>query len=338
MDGVTDVPFRAITKKYGYPDLMYTEFTSVEGLGHGAVRLLSDFQFDEPQRPIVAQIYGTTPDYFYQVALVLCALGFDGIDINMGCPAKSVSQRGAGAALILTPDVAKTIVRSTKQAVTDWQNGFDVFSYETIDSEIRQLVQARHQTLPDSYQDRSRPIPVSIKTRIGYDHDVADEWVTHLLETEPAAIAIHGRTLKQGYSGEANWEVIGRAAELIHHTDTKVIGNGDIDSLESAHEKAQTYGVDGVLIGRASFGNPFVFQPQAKQPAITQLAQIALEHAKLYQTTYQAEPKYYFAPMRKHLGWYMREFAHAKQVRIELFQTNSPEDVERVLSKHGLLK
>ena len=90
MDGITDFPFRSITKKYGNPSVMFTEFTSVEGLGHGAKVLLDDFQFDELQRPIVAQIYGTTPLFFYQTALLLCALGFDGIDINMGCPAKSV--------------------------------------------------------------------------------------------------------------------------------------------------------------------------------------------------------------------------------------------------------
>ncbi len=338
MDGITDYPFRVITKKYGHPSVMFTEFTSVEGLGHGAIKLLDDFQYDETQRPIVAQIYGTTPEFFYRTALLLCALGFDGIDINMGCPAKSVQLGGAGAALIKTPMLAQKIIRSVKQAISDWQQGYDVFTDKSIDLEILLEVQNRHLLLPAEYQTRARLIPVSVKTRIGYDAPVINEWIPTLLEEAPDLITIHGRTLRQGYSGEANWELIAQAADLIHQTDTLVFGNGDIDSYESAIEHLTTYHVDGTLIGRASFGNPYVFLPPSDEANTTSLTAIALEHAHLYEATYQHHPKYYFAPMRKHLGWYMRGFPDAKQVRIELFQSQSPAEVESILRSFNLVE
>jgi len=338
MDGITDYPFRSITKKYGRPSVMFTEFTSVEGLGHGAKVLLDDFQFDELQRPIVAQIYGTTPLFFYQTALLLCALGFDGIDINMGCPAKSVQLGGAGAALIKTPELAKTIIRSVKRAVADWQQGFDLFANKEIDPEILLEVQNRHLQLPTTYQSRARFIPVSIKTRVGYETPVINDWIPTLLEEAPDLITIHGRTLRQGYANKANWELIAQAADLIHQTDTLVFGNGDVDSYQSAQEHQKLYQVDGVLIGRASFGDPFVFLPPTDESEKPSLAQIALEHAKLYENTYQHHPKYYFAPMRKHLGWYMRGFANAKQVRIELFQSKSPAEVESILRSFNLIE
>lgn len=338
MDGVTDFPFRAITKKYGNPDVVFTEFTSVEGLGHGALRLLDDFFYDEAQRPIIAQIYGTTPLFFYQTALLLCALGFDGIDINMGCPAKSVQLGGAGAALIKTPELARTIIRSVKQAVADWQQGYDLFTDTKIDPKILHEVQSRHSHLPTTYQSRARLIPVSVKTRVGYETPVITGWIPNLLEEQPDLITVHGRTLRQGYSGEASWELIGQAAELIHQTDTLVLGNGDIDSYQSALDLSATFGVDGVLIGRGSFGNPFIFVPPTDENQKPSLAQIALEHAQLYEHTYQHHPKYYFAPMRKHLGWYMRGFPDAKQVRIELFQSKSPTEVENILRNFTLIE
>ncbi len=123
MDGISNHPFRHIQKKYGNPDLVYTEFTSVEALCHGDWRWLRNFLYDESQRPLIAQIYGRTPKYFRQVAIMLCELGFDGIDINMGCPAKTVANGGCGAALIRTPDCAQAIIQATKEGVQDWCNG-----------------------------------------------------------------------------------------------------------------------------------------------------------------------------------------------------------------------
>ena len=337
MDGVTDQPFRHIQKKYGNPDLVYTEFTNVEGVCHGASRLLEDFLFDQTQRPIVAQVYGTTPDFFRQTAIVLCELGFDGIDINMGCPAKNVAHAGAGAALINNPQLAQKIITETKAGVQDWLNGKSAQDCSDIVPKIWQEVEARHQQLPVEYQQR-RNIPVTVKTRIGYDQKVAADWAKILLEVEPAVIAFHGRTLKQQYSGQADWDEIARAAEVIHQSsDILVFGNGDVKNLEQAQQKTNQYGVDGVLIGRASFGNPFVFKPAADPAQQTNRFQIALEHARLFEKTYGDHPKFNFLPMRKHLGWYVKEVPFARQIRVELFQTNNANEVETILEKYQLL-
>lgn len=335
MDDVTDHPYRFIQKKYGQPALIYTEFTSVEGVCHGALQLLKDFLFDETQRPIVAQIYGTTPDFFRQTATLLCELGFDGIDINMGCPAKTVASSGAGAALIKNPQLAQEIVTSTKAGVMDWVNGKSSRDCPDIVEKIWREVERRHELLPPNYQQR-RSIPVSVKTRVGYDEKIASTWIPQLLETEPVAIAIHGRTLKQAYGGSADWEEIGKAVAVAKSSSTLILGNGDVTNYDQALEKVSQYGVAGVLIGRGSFGNPFVFQPAGFSPAASKF-QIALEHAQLFESTFQDNPKYNFLPMRKHLGWYVREISNAKEVRMKLFQTNSAAEVAAIFSEYKLL-
>jgi len=339
MDGVSDHPFRFIQKKYGSPTVVYTEFTSVEGVCHGAISLLKDFLYDETQRPVIAQIYGTTPAFFRQTALILCQLGFDGIDINMGCPAKNVAHSGAGAALIKTPELAQEIVRQTKAGVEDWVNGKTVRDCPDITKQIATEIELRATQLPNEYQVR-RQLPVSVKTRIGYDEKSVETWIPQLLEVEPVAIALHGRTLKQQYGGQADWETIGKAASIVHQAGlgTLIMGNGDVSSLADAHHKIDTYGLDGVLIGRASMGNPYIFRADAEQAKQTKsVFEIALEHSQLFEATYQHDEKYNFMPMRKHLGWYVRDIANASQIRVELFQTNSASEVEAVFKKYQLL-
>src|SRR3954469_12057552 len=180
MDGVTDHAFRHIQKKYGNPMLLFTEFTSVDGICAGASALLKDFLYDESQRPIIGQIYGRSPRTFYQTAIVLCQLGFDGIDINMGCPAKSIAHAGAGAGLIRTPSLAQEIVRATKCGVQDWLNGATVRDCVDVPAAMAKEVEAMHGRLPAAIQQR-RPLPVSVKTRIGYDHSQVNEWIPQLL-------------------------------------------------------------------------------------------------------------------------------------------------------------
>ena len=334
MDGVTDHPYRAIQKKYGNPDVLYTEFTNVEGLCHGASRLLKDFLYDTSQRNIVAQIYGTNPEYFRQVATVVCELGFDGVDINMGCPAKNVASSGAGAALIKTPELAKEIVLATQAGVTDFLNGKRTVDCVDISPNIAQIVQERAKILQKSPLDHT--IPVSIKTRVGYDAPITKEWIGFLLELEPAAIALHGRTLKQHYLGLASWEEIATAAELARNTSTLLLGNGDVTSKQDAQEKIAAYQLDGILIGRASFGNPYIFTDQIP-PNAPSLATIALEHCTLFEETYQHDERYNFLPMRKHLGWYIRGMDGAKEIRAKLFQANSAADVKSVFLEYNLL-
>lgn len=334
MDGLTDHPFRHIQKKYGNPAVLYTEFTSVEGVCHGATQLLKDFLFDETQRPIIAQVYGTTPTYFRQTAVLLCQLGFDGIDINMGCPAKNVAHSGAGAALIKTPKLAQEIIQAVKTGIKEWQNGMLATDCPDISLEIAAEVERRHALLPDIYQQK-RAVGVSVKTRIGFNEPVINEWIPTLLEMEPDAIALHGRTLNQQYSGCASWENIAKAAEIVHQSKTRILGNGDVQSYEQALEKVQIYGVDGVLIGRGALGNPYVFQPEKQDSS--NVFKIALEHAQLYEASFSNGERYNFLPMRKHLAWYVKAIPNAVEIRTKLVLSSSVEQVAEILKSYQLI-
>jgi tRNA-dihydrouridine synthase B len=203
MKGVTDHPFRHMQKKYGRPALIYTEFVAVEALAIKNRRLLKDLMYDDSQRPIIAQVYGRTPALFRQMAVILCELGFDGIDINMGCPTRSVAQHGSGAALIKTPDLAQEIIAATKAGVHDWLNGATVRNCRSAPRYVAEQIEAAHAQLAPAHQAR-RLVPVSVKTRVGYAAPQVQEWIPRLLEREPAAISLHGRTLRQGYSGLAD--------------------------------------------------------------------------------------------------------------------------------------
>lgn len=333
MDGVTDHPTRHIQKKYGHPDLIYTEFVAVERLDVGDPALLKDFLYDERQRPIIAQIYGHTPERFRRMAVMLCELGFDGIDINMGCPAPSIAHRGAGAGLIQTPDLALEIIEATKRGVEAWQNGATLRDDRGVGKRLVAQVDALHNALPPASQQR-RPIPISVKTRIGYATPQVQEWVPRLLEREPAAIAIHGRTLHQAYRGQASWDEIGAAAALAKGSKTLILGNGDVQSYQDAMRRVAQYGVHGVLIGRASNGNPFVFQGEGRPADRYGLLHIALEHAHLHETWISKGNPYRFLSMRKHLGWYARSVPAAAALRRALVETNGADDVEAVLRQY----
>ena len=285
MSGISDHPFRHIQKKYGNPDLIYTEFTAVERLAVGDRDLLDAFQYDESQRPVIGQIYGHTPELFRRMTILLCELGFDGVDINMGCPSPSVVHRGSGAGLIRTPDVARAIVAAAKQGVHDWQNGVTLRETPGVPRHLMVAAEARLSKLPAAYRER-RPIPVSLKTRVGYETPDVRAWMEEILQSEPAAIALHGRTLRQGYSGSADWEQIAEAVEAARGSNVPMLGNGDIKSLDEAQKRIAETGVDGVLIGRGSYGNPFVFREGDAAAALGEnryrMLEIALEHARLF--------------------------------------------------------
>jgi nifR3 family TIM-barrel protein len=344
MDGITDQPCRHIQKKYGNPALVYTEFTSVEALCHGDWLSVRNLLYDESQRPIIGQIYGRTPRYFEQVAVLLCELGFDGIDINMGCPAKTVANGGSGAGLIRTPDLAQGIIQATKRGVEHWQNGATVADCPDLVRPLVAYVAKRREQLSMQAQER-RVIPVSVKTRIGFETPVVDAWIPRLLEAEPTAIGVHGRTLRQAYTGQADWDEIGRAAQVAQGSGILILGNGDVTSRSDALRRAATYGVDGVLIGRASFGNPFVFQQPvagtdpaeapAQRPPRQTMIQIALEHAHLYEHTFRPLERYWFLPMRKHLGWYIKEVRGARPLRNQLMQVTNAQEVETLLQQQA---
>ncbi len=339
MDGITDFPFRELVCKYSTPDLIFTEFVNVEGLCHNAKQLLRPLLFSQAQRPVIAQLFGKTPEAFYQAAILVCELGFDGVDINMGCPARTVASGGSGAGLIETPKLAIEIIQAVKDGIEAWVKGADCSNCPDFSEEFCKLVKV--QAINNNNHNPNRKLlPVSVKTRIGTSK--ADyNWLSCLLEAEPSALTIHGRTTKQAYKGEANWEVIAKVVKLAReqHSSTLIIGNGDVQSRKQGEELANKYGLAGVLIGRAVQGNPLVFL--ADEQGVTQdsiaLAKIALEHASLFEKTFTNWPKYSFLPMRKHLAWYIKGVPQAKEIRQELVQTNSSEQVQRVFEKYQLL-
>ncbi|HLH63127.1 MAG TPA: tRNA-dihydrouridine synthase [Ktedonobacteraceae bacterium] len=350
MDGVTDAPCRTMHGLYGRPDVVLTEFTNVEGLWRGSDRIFRDFLYTPAERPVVAQIFGSRPEYFYKAAHVVCELGFDGVDINMGCPARTVANKGGGAALIRMPETAKAIIRATQQGVRDWANGQTLEDLEMEPERIqriRQMNEERARIWGDTPRIERRLLPVSVKTRLGYDSIVITDWVQELLELEPAVISLHGRTLVQHYKGEANWDAIAAAAEIVRKTDTLIFGNGDIHNLYEAAQRIRTTGVNGVLIGRATYGNPWIFRNRDKlkallnagiNPTIDDLPEImptreerllmALEHAHVHA---RLKGEDHYVEMRKHLGWYLGHFPGAKQVRHSLVRINSLADVEHII-------
>lgn len=343
MDGVSDYPFRAMTKKYGKPDVIFTEFASVEGVCRSSsTRILDHFDFDEDERPLVAQVFGKTPVYFKQAAVLLCELGVDGIDINMGCPAPTVANHGSGAAIIKNPELAKELIRVVQEGIEEWRNGLKLEDCKDLSKQVIQAIVDKKKKFTLRNADRQKIPTVSVKTRIGFDYEEIETWLPHLLEMRLAAISLHGRTLKQSYSGKADWTVIRRAAELIKKEDPSVVflGNGDVMNYEEAQEKVDEYKVDGVLIGRASYGQPFIFLPQAERELLLKeknIFEIALEHAQLYENTYSPNENYKFLPMRKHLAWYTRGIAQAALVRSELVRADNSLQVAEILRKHQLI-
>jgi tRNA-dihydrouridine synthase B len=341
MNGITDHPFRHIQKKYGRPAVLYTEFTSVTGSFMRDGRLLQDFRYDETQRPIIGQIFGRSPEHFRQMAILLCQLGFDGVDINMGCPTRSVAHSGAGAALIKTPLLAQEIVRAVKTGICDWYNGATVRDCADIPAFIKRLVEQRAAELPPEF-GRRRLIPVSIKTRVGYDVPEVDSWIPRLLESAPVAIAIHGRTLRQAYGGLADWEKIAGAAAIARGSGVVILGNGDVQSRQEAQQRATEFGLDGVLIGRAACGNPFVFEREGEHgtptssPHISEatVLAVAAEHVQLYETTFGQLPYYHFLAMRKHLAWYAHHVAAGAVLRRHLLQVHDAAQAIAVLRSH----
>jgi tRNA-dihydrouridine synthase B len=343
MDGVTDAPYRKIHAEIGRPAITFTEFTNVQGLWRGDLRLLDAFLYDEAERPVVAQLFGSTPEDFYRATIMVCALGFDGVDINMGCPSKCVAGKGGGAGLIRTPLLAQEIIRQTKRATEDWYNGQTLegigLAPERI-ARIRQMNEARLCARSTGWRPAGTPalqerrlIPVSVKTRLGYDSVIIEDWVQVLLEMEPVNISLHGRTLRQMYTGQANWEAIGRAAAIVRQTKTTILGNGDLHTAEEVAQRMAETGVHGVLIGRGSMGNPWIFQEAqgdlaAHRPTPRERLTTALYHTRLFD---RLLPGHRFVELRKHLSWYCRDFYDASTLRRQLVQSNAVSEVERLI-------
>lgn len=248
MADVTDPAFRQIIAQYGKPDVMWTEFVSADGLvlapEEGKKKLLEAFIYSENERPIVAQIFGSNPENMGKAAKIVEELGFDGIDINMGCPDRSVEKQGAGCALMKNPDLAGEIIQSVSSAVL---------------------------------------IPVSVKIRVGYKKDELEEWLPKILSTNPAVVTIHARTRKEMSKVPANWERIQRAVEIRNEISPKtlILGNGDIENMKQARERQKETGCDGVMVGRGIFGKPWFFSEI--EPNLETRLKILEEHIQLFE-------------------------------------------------------
>ncbi len=345
MDGVTDATFRHTVALQGKPDVSFTEFTHVHDVCRGPEFLLDSLVYHEAERPIVAQLYGKDPDLFYQAAHAVCELGFDGLDINMGCPSRSVASSGSGAGLIRTPDLAHAIMQATRQGIADWAAGQTLESAGLKPGRVEAIQRMNEQ------RQAARPlvrdvIPLSVKTRLGYDVAIVDRWIEHLLMDQPAVISLHGRTLQQMYRGEADWSAIARAAEIARGSGTLLFGNGDVHSLQDVVRRVRETGVDGVLVGRATLGAPWFFQqkeeartllqqqlpgagPEPATPSLDARFELLLDHARRFEAACGAGQ---FRRMRKHLGWYCKGFPHAASLRASMVRVSSASDVEEVLA------
>lgn len=326
MDGITDSPFRYMIKKYGKADIMYTEFTHVHGLCVAAEGLLHHFVYDETQRPLIGQIYGKEPEYFYHAAKIICYLGFDGVDINMGCPAKTVATSGSGAGLIRTPDLAREIIAAVREGVKHWyEDGkFTGLSNRTL-AALDTPEFNRHK------DDERKLIPVSVKTRIGYDHPITAEWIDNLNQAKPDWMTVHGRTLKQMYTGEADWNELKIAVET---ANVPVLVNGDIKDQADFERIMNLTGAHGALIGRANYGTPWLFEEiRGKDTSEFETKEFRtnalLEHTQKFVEVFPEERA--FVQMRKHFGWYCKGFDGASEMRMNLMKAKNIDEVKSIL-------
>jgi tRNA-dihydrouridine synthase len=336
MDGITDEAFRLVQTKISKPDLIFTEFVSAEGISRGGVKLYDTLLYSPEERPIIGQLFGKDPDSFYKSAIILCELGFDGVDINMGCPAKTVTQHGSGASLIAKPDLAIDIIQSVKKGINDWYSGKIKITDLCLNKKTLEVItRNRKYSKITSNNDVSlsskrdvdlstegfRPT-ISVKTRLGITESIVDTWIPKLLAQDLDFLTIHGRTLKQAYAGVANWEEIQKVVNLAKNTKTKIFGNGDIQNRKQGLKYCKKYGVDGVLIGRASSGNPWCFNDYIASPK--EKFSAMLLHSQLFETTF---PHRQFDSLRKHFLLYTKNLSNAKSLRMKLIRLNSVKEL-----------
>ena len=309
MSDVTDIAFRYMLAKYGKNRenkdriVFWTEFVSADGLCDklGRKKLSHILKFSNSERPIVAQVFSANPENMKHACQYIASLGFDGIDINMGCPDKSVISQGAGSALIKTPQLA------------------------------RKIIQAAHAGI----EAAGMHIPVSVKTRIGFNKEDINNWIPELLKEDISALTIHLRTAKELSLVDAHWDQMEKIKELIKKSGKEIllIGNGDIKSIKDGEEKALKYGCDGVMIGRGVFGNPWFFLLEEKTDiSIEERLKILIEHTQIFERELSKPKHKNFAVMKKHFKAYVNGFEGAKELRVKLMETENAKEVEKIIN------
>ena len=308
MADVTDASFRRLIAResahmredgtVGGPDVMWTEFVSADGLvradAEGQKKLRADLIYSEEERPIVAQLFSSHPEYMEEATRLMVSLGFDGIDINMGCPDKSIEKQGCGAGMIKNPENAVAVIEA-------------------------------------AIRGAQGKIPVSVKTRVGYNKDESETWFPALLSTGIAALTVHARTRKELSLVPARWERVQRAVEIRNELKSSVliIGNGDVLSLYDARTKVHESGADGAMLGRAIFGNPWLFHPEKdlSNVSLEERFRVMVEHTHLFE---ELLPHKSFAIMKKHFKAYVNGFDGAKELRMQLMEAKDANEVEKI--------
>lgn len=306
MEGGTDTVYRQIVMSLGKPDVMFTEFTNCEGLlSKGKDEVGKRLLFDKSEKPIIAQIWGAKPESFFKVAEMLIEMGFDGIDINMGCPEKTVVANGCCSALIENPSLATEIIQATKEGAGS--------------------------------------LPVSVKTRIGFKDIQTEKWIGFLLHQDLDALTIHFRTQKEMSLVPAHWEEAQKIAELkakCSNLRTVIIGNGDVETKKQGLELANNYGLDGIMIGRGAFHNPFVFDENIKYETQSKAERIQLliNHLNLFEKTWTkvhplSERSYFksYPPLKRFFKIYINGFEGASDLREKLMNTKNLEEAKKIL-------
>ncbi len=317
---VTDTSFRRVIAKHsrhvrkdgslGGPDVMWTEFVSADGLmratEEGKKKLMADLIYTEEERPIIAQLFSSNPDHMEKSARLCAELGFDGIDINMGCPDKTIEKQGCGSAMIRNPEKAIEIIRSAKRG--------------------------------------AGKLPVSVKTRIGYNKNEIDIWMPVLLQEHVDVITVHVRTRKEMSKVPARWEHIREVVALrdamqndewqAKNPDKKptlIFGNGDVTTIADAYTKAEEFSADGVMLGRAIFGNPWLFNTEVDivELPIAERLKVMCEHTRLFE---ELLPFKNFALMKKHYKAYVHNFDGSKELRMELMEKSNADEIEEVVN------
>lgn len=328
MADVTDAAFRRVIAKYsrmgqdadtthaGGPDVMWTEFVSADGLcSTGRPHLMHDLAFTPGERPIVAQLFTSHPEKMREAAALIESLCFDALDINMGCPDKTIEKQGAGAAMMKNPEAAVAVIR------------------------------AAHAGAPN--------LPISVKTRIGYNTNELEEWLPILLREDLALVTIHARTRKEMSDVPARWDHVKRAVEIRDEIQkdrkpedrTLIFGNGDVKDIADADEKARETGADGVMLGRAIFGNPWLFDRArhvAKKAAgnsdkmsatdISERLNVMVEHTKLFEELLGGIKN--FAIMKKHYKAYVHGWDGAKELRMQLMEARDAGHVAEIVENY----
>ncbi len=306
MADVTDYAFRQMIAKHsrhgkvgGGPDVFWTEFVSADGLAskEGKKKLLFNLKFSKNEKPIVAQIFGSNPEKIKIACELIYKLGFDGVDINMGCPDKKIVKQGAGSALIKTPKLAREIIKSAILGVKG-------------------------------------KIPVSVKTRIGFNKIEYKEWLSEILQENISALTIHLRTKKELSKVSAHWELAKEIVDFVKTNNKKIvlIGNGDVASMEQGSELAEKSGFDGIMIGRGIFGNPWFFDSKRKiTPTIKEKFLALKEHIKIFDKELYKKKHKNFDVIKKHFKAYINGFDGAKDIRAIIMQAKTPNEAEKII-------